>query len=58
LDAIATVNKLILDIYLSAVERNMFVAKKFLHSLVRKYGKHQIPTDMVVYMVYPYVCNY
>ncbi len=52
--AIEPVNKLILDIYLSA-ERNMFVAEKFLHSLIKEYGKHQISTDGGTW--YPYVCK-
>jgi putative transposase len=31
----------------------MFVAEKFLHSLVKDYGKHQISTDGGTW--YPYV---
>src|SRR5215213_6886496 len=50
--AIEPVNKLILDIYLSAAEKNMFVAEKFLHSLIKEYGKHQIPTDIVVHDIH------
>jgi putative transposase len=33
----------------------MFVAEKFLHSLVKDYGKHQISTDGGTW--YPYVCK-
>jgi transposase-like protein len=47
--AIEPINTLILHIYLSAAERNMFIAKKFLHFLIKEYGKHQISTDMVVH---------
>ena len=54
--AIEPINKLILDIYLSA-ERNMFVAEKFLHTLVKDYGKHQISTDGVVHGIHMFV-NY
>ena len=40
---IEPVNKTILGIYISK-ERNMFVAKNFIHSLIAKYGKHTVYT--------------
>jgi putative transposase len=44
-------NKSILDIYLSAAERNMFVAQNFIRNLVNKYGKHPVSTDIWWYLV-------
>jgi transposase-like protein len=46
--AIEPTEKSILDVYLSAAERNMFVVGKFLNSLVKDYGKHTLSTDMIV----------
>jgi hypothetical protein len=37
--------------------RNMFVIEKFLNSLVKDYGKHQISTDMVIHGIHMFV-NY
>ena len=57
--AIEPINKLILDIYLSLAERNMFVAEKFLlHSLVKDYGKHQISTDGGIHGIHRMFVNY
>jgi hypothetical protein len=55
-----TVNKSILDIYLSAAQKNMFVTEKFLHSLIKEriWGKHQISTDMVVHSIHHKFVNY
>ena len=38
----------VLGIYISD-ERNMLVAEKFIRSLVEKYGKHTVYTQMVVH---------
>ena len=38
-------DKTILDIRIS-IERNMLVAEQFIQSLIRKYGKHNISTDV------------
>jgi hypothetical protein len=53
--AIEPTEKSILDIYLSSAERNMFVVKKFLNSLVKDYGKHTLSTDMVVPSIHMHV---
>ena len=52
-------NKLILDIYLSAAERNMFVAEKFLHSLVKERIWKNIKSQQIWWCTwYPsYVCK-
>ena len=41
---IEPIDKSVLGIYISE-ERNMFVAEKFIRSLVEKYGKHTVYTD-------------
>ena len=41
---IEPIHKSVLGIYISE-ERNMFVAEKFIRSLVEKYGKHTVYTD-------------
>jgi putative transposase len=53
--AIEPTEKSILDVYLSAAERNMFVVGKFLNSLVKDYGKHTLSTDGDTW--YPYACR-
>ena len=45
---IEPVHKSVLGIYISE-ERNMLVAEKFIRSLVDKYGKHTVYTQMVVH---------
>jgi hypothetical protein len=40
-------SNLILDIYLSAAERNMADAENFIRSQVNEYEKHSVSTDMV-----------
>jgi putative transposase len=42
--AIEPNNKTILGIHIS-IERNMFIAERFLQGLVKEYGKHPISTD-------------
>jgi transposase-like protein len=42
--AIELNNNSILNIYLSAAERNMFVAQNFIRNLINKYGKHPVFT--------------
>jgi transposase-like protein len=42
---IEPVHRSVLGIYISSEERNMFVAEKFIRSLVSKYGKHTVYTD-------------
>jgi putative transposase len=42
--AIEPIHRSVLGIYISE-ERNMLVAEKFIHSLVKKYGKHTVYTD-------------
>ena len=44
-----------LGIYISE-ERNMFVAEKFIRSLVSKYGNHTVYTDGGTW--YPQACNF
>ena len=44
--AIEPLDKVILGIRIS-LERSMLIAEHFLRSLVRKYGKHPVSTDMV-----------
>ena len=41
---IEPIDKSVLGIYISE-ERNMFVAEKFIRSLVEKYGRHTVYTD-------------
>jgi putative transposase len=45
----------VLGIYISE-ERNMFVAEKFIRSLVDKYGRHMVYTDGGTW--YPQACNF
>jgi putative transposase len=45
----------VLGIYISE-ERNMFVAEKFIRSLVDKYGRHTVYTDGGTW--YPQACNF
>jgi putative transposase len=52
---IEPVHKSVLGIYISN-ERNMFVAEKFIKSLVEKYGKHTVYTDGGTW--YPQACNF
>ena len=42
------IHKSVLGINISGAERNMFVAENFIRSLVDKYGRHTVYTDMVV----------
>jgi len=51
---IESVDKSVHRIYISQ-ERNMFVAQKFIRSLVSKYGKHTVYTDGVPW--YDEACN-
>jgi putative transposase len=44
----------VLGIYISE-ERNMFVAEKFIRSLVEKYGKHTVYSDGDTW--YPQACK-
>jgi transposase-like protein len=41
---IEPIHSSVLGIYISE-ERNMFVAEKFIRSLIEKYGKHIVYTD-------------
>ena len=52
---IEPVHRTILGIHISN-ERNMFVAEKFIRSLVSKYGKHTVYTDGGTW--YPQACNF
>ena len=52
---IEPVHRTILGIYISE-ERNMFVAEKFIRSLVEKYGRHTVYTDGGTW--YPQACNF
>ncbi len=42
---IEPIHSSVLGIYISSEERNMFVAEKFIRSLVENYGKHTVYTD-------------
>jgi transposase-like protein len=53
--AIEPVYKSVLGIYISE-ERNMFVAEKFIRSLVEKYGRHTVYTDGGIWY-YPQACT-
>ncbi|HEU4483736.1 MAG TPA: DDE-type integrase/transposase/recombinase [Nitrososphaeraceae archaeon] len=53
--AIEPVHRTILGIYISE-ERNMFVAEKFIRSLVEKHGRHTVCTDGGTW--YPQACNF
>ena len=53
--AVDSINKLILlRIYIS-FERTILVAKRFLNSFVRKYGKHSLSIDVVTWYSYTLV---
>lgn len=52
--AIESSDRTVLDVRISA-ERNMFVAERFLSSLVQEYGKHPVSTDMVVHGIHKHV---
>ena len=52
---IEPVHRSVLGIYISE-ERNMFVAEKFIRSLVEKYGRHTVYTDSGTW--YPQACNF
>ena len=52
---IEPIDKSVLGIFLSE-ERNMFVAEKFIRSLVEKYGSHTVYTDGGTW--YPQACNF
>jgi putative transposase len=49
------IDKSVLGIYISE-ERNMFVAEKFIRSLVEKYGKHTVYSDGGTW--YPQACTF
>ncbi|HJS65103.1 MAG TPA: DDE-type integrase/transposase/recombinase [Nitrososphaeraceae archaeon] len=51
---IEPIHSLVLGIYISE-ERNMFVAEKFIRSLVQMYGRHPVYTDGGTW--YPQACN-
>src|SRR5574339_783076 len=51
---IEPIYNLVLGIYISE-ERKMFVAEKFIRSLVQKYGRHPVYTDGGTW--YPEACN-
>jgi putative transposase len=53
--AIESSDRTVLDVRISA-ERNMFVAERFLSSLVQEYGKHPVSTDGGTW--YPQACKY
>jgi putative transposase len=52
---IEPIHKSVLGMYISK-ERNMFVAEKFIRSLVDKYGRHTVYTDGGTW--YPQACNF
>ena len=52
---IELIHSSVLGIYISE-ERNMFIAEKFIRSLIDKYGKHKVYTDGDTW--YPQVCNF
>ncbi|MDR4511466.1 MAG: DDE-type integrase/transposase/recombinase [Nitrososphaeraceae archaeon] len=52
---IEPVQRSVLGIHISK-ERNMFVAENFISSLVSKYGRHTVYTDVGTW--YPQVCNF
>ena len=51
---IEPVHSSVLGIYISE-ERNMVIAEKFIHSLVEKYGRHTVYTQMVELGMMKYV---
>jgi putative transposase len=51
---IEPIDKSVLGIYISE-ERNMFVAEKFIRSLIEKYGKHTVYSDYGTW--YPQACK-
>ena len=53
--AIENDNREILQISISK-ERNMFVAERFIQSLIRKYGEHPVSTDGGTW--YPQACRF
>ena len=53
--AIESSDRTVLGVRISA-ERNMFVAERFLSSLVQEYGKHPVSTDGGTW--YPQACKY
>lgn len=53
--AIEPTNRTILGIRIS-IERNMFVAERFIQSLIRRYGRHNISTDGGTW--YPQACRF
>jgi putative transposase len=55
--AIESSDRTVLDVRISAAERNMFVAERFLSSLVQEYGKHPVSTDGGGTW-YPQACKY
>ena len=52
---IELIHSSVLGIYISE-ERNMFIAEKFIRSLIDKYGKHKVYTDGDTW--YPQVCTF
>lgn len=52
--AIEPIHSSVLGIYISE-ERNMLVAEKFIRSLVEKYGRHPVYTQMVVHGIMKHV---
>ena len=55
MDCMEPVHRTILGIHISN-ERNMFVAKNLIRSLISKYGKHTVYTDGGTW--YPQACNF
>ena len=53
---IEPIDKSVLGIYISE-ERNMLVAERFIRSLVEKYGKHTVYTDVVVHGIQKHVIS-
>jgi putative transposase len=53
--AIEATNRTILGIRIS-IERNMLVAERFIQSLIRRYGRHNISTDGGTW--YPQACRF
>ena len=55
---IESVHKTLLGIYISFLKNeHMFVAKNFIHSLVDKYGRHTVYSEMVEDGI-PEACNF
>ncbi|MDQ4056622.1 MAG: hypothetical protein M3156_04300 [Thermoproteota archaeon] len=49
------IDKVILGTHIS-LERSMLIAEEFLHSMIKKYGKHPVSTDGGTW--YPQACRF